>query len=107
MGNTSNKDFKTYNARNGDKITILDHCSQAGPACKHHVNIRKSEEEEWHNEIMDAIEIYRWFDSRGTMVPKHFLYVEELLQEPQLPRRSSKFLTVLSPTRSSSSKMKL
>ena len=105
MGNTANRDFKTHNARNGDKITILDNCTRAQPACKHHVNIKKNGEEEWHNELMDAIEIYRWFDARGTMVPKHFLYAEELLQQPQLPRRSSRFLRVISP--SSSGNMKL
>merc|ERR1719464_232857 len=120
MGNTSNKELKTYNARNGDKMTILYKADRASvgakeskPDRKWHVNIQKCDEEEWHNELMSGVEIYQWFDTRGTMAPKAFLFAEKLLEQqhasprPHSQRKNSKFLSVISPRGRSSNNLRI
>merc|ERR1712154_695746 len=78
-------DCETYVASNRDSITIqMDHdCKRAARSEHHyHVNLKRSNNRDYHNEIMTGIEIHQWFKLRYMEVPRHFACCQDTAKFP-------------------------
>eukprot|EP01083_Nonionella_stella_P238782 836533_1 len=88
------KSVETFNTMNGDEITILPNCIPAAAdsdnpnICMHDANVKLFKEANFENYRMDAIEIYKWFDSRNSGIPQHFLQYEDMVD--QYPAKKKK-----------------
>eukprot|EP00483_Globobulimina_turgida_P013334 UN13358 len=81
----NNRHIEVYNISNGDQITILTKCIQGADddmnLCQHDVNIKLFEECNYNNFRLNGAEIYRWFESRNSGIPQHFLQYEDMLDQ--------------------------